>query len=285
MDASNKKEVKLVPVVVRYFQPESGIQVKLLEFKSVLGETAVILTNHLVEVLKKNNLEDKVVAFCGDNCNTNFGGVLRRGQNNVYALLKKELGRNIIGIGCGAHILHNTIQHDVDVLPIEIEALVVKIYKYFHIYTVRVSQLKEFCDFAEIEYKKLLQHGNTRFLSLLPAIERILQMYEGLKAYFSSMEMCPILIKNFFEDERSEMYMWFVHGQLSLFNKTVLSMEKDKSSATDVASALSNLKTMLEERRDNNFVPMGAKKLMRSYVEKGGNEDTIMEDFRKFYER
>lgn len=211
--------------------------------------------------------------------------MLRRGQNNVYALLKKELGRNIIGIGCGAHIVHNTIQHAVDVLPIEIEALVVKIYKYFHIYTVRVSQLKEFCDFAEIEYKKLLQHGNTRFLSLLPAIERILQMYEGLKAYFSSMEMCPILIKNFFEDERGEMYMWFVHGQLSLFNKTVLSMEKDKSSATDVASALSNLKTMLEERRDNNFVPMGAKKLMRSYVEKGGNEDTIMEDFRKFYER
>jgi hypothetical protein len=78
------------------------------------------------------------------------------------------------------HIVHNCIQTATDVLPIEVEALVVKIYKYFHIYTVHVTQLKEFCEFVDLEYKKVLQHGNTRFLSLLPAIERILQIYEGL---------------------------------------------------------------------------------------------------------
>ena len=40
IDASNMKEVKLVSIVVRYFLPESGVKVKLLEFKSVPGETA-----------------------------------------------------------------------------------------------------------------------------------------------------------------------------------------------------------------------------------------------------
>ena len=40
IDASNRKEIKLVPVVVRYFVPDIGVKVKLLEFKSLPGETA-----------------------------------------------------------------------------------------------------------------------------------------------------------------------------------------------------------------------------------------------------
>ena len=72
-----------------------------------------------------------------------------------------ELGRNIVGVGCGAHIVHNCIQTAVDVLPIEVESLVVKIYKYFHIYTVHVTQLEEFCKFVKIDYKRVLQHRNT----------------------------------------------------------------------------------------------------------------------------
>ena len=45
INASNMKEVKLVPIVVRYFLPESGVKVKLLEFRLVPGETAEILVN------------------------------------------------------------------------------------------------------------------------------------------------------------------------------------------------------------------------------------------------
>jgi hypothetical protein len=59
-----------------------------------------------------------------------------------------------VGVGCGAHIVHSSLQTAVDALPIEVEALVVKIYKYFHIYTVHVTQLKEFCEFVYLEYKK-----------------------------------------------------------------------------------------------------------------------------------
>jgi hypothetical protein len=59
MDASNKKDIKIVSVIIRYFQPEFGIKVKLLEFKSVPGETAEILTNHIMTVLKEHNLDKK----------------------------------------------------------------------------------------------------------------------------------------------------------------------------------------------------------------------------------
>ena len=53
---------------------------------------------------------------------------------------------------------------------------------------VRVKELKQFCDFVDIEYQRILQHGNTRFLSLLSALQRILEMFERLRSYFNSQE-------------------------------------------------------------------------------------------------
>jgi hypothetical protein len=108
---------------------------------------------------------------------------------------------------------------------------------------VIVTQLKEFCEFVDLQYKKVLQHGNTRFLSLLPAIDCILQIYEGLKSYFCSQEHCPVMIKKFFDNNCGEMYLWFVHGQLNLLNKTILAMEKTKASATDIVIELEKLKS------------------------------------------
>ena len=58
IDASNMKEVKLLPIVVRYFLPESGVKVKLLEFKSVPGGTAEILSEYLLSVLDQTKLKD-----------------------------------------------------------------------------------------------------------------------------------------------------------------------------------------------------------------------------------
>ena len=45
IDAVYIKKVKLVPIVVRYILPESGVKIKLREFKSVPEETAEILNS------------------------------------------------------------------------------------------------------------------------------------------------------------------------------------------------------------------------------------------------
>ena len=103
-----------------------------------------ILSNYLVSVLEQNELKEKVVGFCADNCNTNFGGVKRKGKNNVFFKVIEKIERDLTGIGCAAHIVHNCLQHAVDTLPVCVDSLVVKIYKYFHIYTVRVTELKIF---------------------------------------------------------------------------------------------------------------------------------------------
>ena len=149
IDASNMKEVKLVPILVRYFLPESGVEVKLLEFQSVPGYTAEILSTHLFLVLDQTKLKDKLIALCADNCITNFGGIKRRGQNNVFYKVKGNVKRDLVGIGCTIHIVHTCFQHAVDTLPVCVGSLV-KICKFFHVYTVRIFEVEEFCDFAEL---------------------------------------------------------------------------------------------------------------------------------------
>lgn len=68
-------------------------------------------------------------------------------------------------------------------LPIDLDSLILKIYNFFSIYTIRTESLKEFCDFVCIEYRSLLYHSKTRWLSLYPAINRILQMFPALKSF------------------------------------------------------------------------------------------------------
>lgn len=47
----------------------------------------------------------------------------------------------------------------------------------------------------------MLFHSKTHWLPLFPAVQRILEMYTGLKSYFLSMEKSPNVLKKFFEDD------------------------------------------------------------------------------------
>jgi hypothetical protein len=87
VDTSHHNSLTLVPVLVRYFIPRKGVQTKVIEFHNLKGETVDVLTTYIMDVLEKYKLSNKINAFCGDNCNTNFGGAARKGTNNVFAKL------------------------------------------------------------------------------------------------------------------------------------------------------------------------------------------------------
>ena len=138
-----------------------------------------MISELLLETLKSFELKDKCIGFGAD-----FGGVNQWPGENIFTKLIDSLGRDIVGIGCGAHISNNSIHHAMDFLAVDIDSIMFKIYKHFHIYTVRVESLKEFCDSLNVDFKNLLNHSKTRWLSLFPVIERVLKMYEPLKFYF-----------------------------------------------------------------------------------------------------
>ena len=157
-DASNHKDTKIFPTLVRYFHCEKGVRVKILDIVDLPGETAEIITCNLMRVIEQHSLMNTLSSYCADNTNTNFGGANRQGRENVFFKLKENVNKNIVGVGCAAHIVH-------------------KIYSHFYIYTVRTAELKIFCDEVEVMYKKMLGYYKTRWLALLPAVERVLRMF------------------------------------------------------------------------------------------------------------
>jgi hypothetical protein len=80
-------------LLVRLFDPLYGIQIKILNVESQPDETSDVIINYIVKTIDDNNIRNKVAAFCGDNTNCNFGGVSRRGTNNVFHKLQGKLGK------------------------------------------------------------------------------------------------------------------------------------------------------------------------------------------------
>lgn len=259
-DASNRKADKMLPVMVRGFDEEKGVVVHKLAVKFIANEKSETIENVLLDTGKDWKISDKIVAFAADNCNTNFGGPERRGENNVFYRLKQALGRDIVGSGCVSHIIHNASDCGCLQLPIDIEALVVKIYKHFNLYTVRVETLKKFCADADVTYSKLVNHSGTRFLSLHPATKMIIEMFEPLRNYFENLNNCPATIQRFFEDEELALFwLHFLDSQLELNNDYVLRSETKKGASFEISALVSELHIRVKTRKENMFIPFKAR--------------------------
>ena len=87
--------------------------------------------------------------------------------SNFYAHLKDsiETSEKLIGVGCPAHIIHNTIQHGSHALADNLEVIVMKVLNHFSIYKVRVSNLKPFCQYVDVRFKNRLSHSLPVFAS------------------------------------------------------------------------------------------------------------------------
>ena len=70
--------------MVRCFDEEKGVLVFKLAVKIIPNETSETIGNELVGTGMDWKVIDKVIALAADNCVTNFGGVNRNGENNVF---------------------------------------------------------------------------------------------------------------------------------------------------------------------------------------------------------
>jgi hypothetical protein len=114
--------------------------------------------------------------------------------------------------------------------------------------------MKYFSDFAGNNYAKLLEHENTRFLSLGPSIFRILSMLDGLRSDFLFQEKCPVMLRKLFEDPCLNLWLSFARDQVSTFQIYISLIERDNISATEVAMNIENLVNNLESGKSEVFV-------------------------------
>ena len=257
-DASNKGNRKMFPFAVQYFTPESGVTNKMLDFIENPDESAAGIVALLEQSLDKFGLSlDQVTAFSADNTNVNYGI-----HNSVYTNLKKKHNDLLRG-NCHAHIMHNTVKHALDKLTVDVENVVLKVYGHFSVSAKRRESLKEFCEFCDVEFQEILRHVTTRWLSLNPAIHRLMQTWTALKSYFISLgDECPkqlqALLKlsedsNEEDGDIVEVYLLFCNNILSLFEEVVKKLESDATTCVELYSIMDSFKQKLTQRRDDQF--------------------------------
>lgn len=92
--------------------------------------------------------------------------------------------------GCPCHILHNAAQKAGDSFTeccsFDVEELVIDLYYWFYKSTKRKNGLQSYCEFCNQEYRAIVKHVSTRWLSLEIAVQRCLKQFPSLTSYFRS---------------------------------------------------------------------------------------------------
>ncbi|KAL0153821.1 hypothetical protein M9458_050937 [Cirrhinus mrigala] len=258
IDASNKGNRKMFPLAVQYFRPEMGICNKMLDFGENADESAAGIIGFIEQSLDKFGLSlSQVTAYSADNTNVNYGI-----HNSVFTNLKKKQ-KDLLQGNCHAHIVHNTVKHALDQLTVDVENVVLKVYGHFSTSAKRRESLKDFCQFCDVEFHEILRHVSTRWLSLNPAISRLLQTWTALRSYFISLgEECPRQIRSLLklseasteeDPDDVEVYLLFCNNILSLFEEVVKKLESDSTTCVEIYSIMSTFKQKLTQRRDDQF--------------------------------
>eukprot|EP00079_Xenopus_tropicalis_P010275 XP_002934983.2 PREDICTED: uncharacterized protein LOC100492546 isoform X1 [Xenopus tropicalis] len=276
-DASNSGQVKRYPVLLRYVIIDTKpmgdckvqIKTKLVDCFETDGETTETLSEDVLQVIRKVLVEDKIVGMSADNMNSDFGGLKRKGTNNVVNRIRESLKRNVIAIGCITHIVHNCAQCSVDMIPLDIQGMVTKIFGFFHVFSVRAECLKEFCEFTSQQWKEIQSYSNVRCLSLLPFLGKVLQHYAALKSFFLAEEKCPVVLKKWFSDPSTLLWLEFANSSLCLFQETVNKVENQEGTAIESSVIMNDLIQKITVRRNENFIPPKVKTILSSMEEHG----------------
>jgi len=92
---------------------------------------------------------------------------------------------------------------------------------------------------------------------------RLIEMFVPLKSFFLSQEHPPTIIKQFFENELSEIYIWYLHSLLfSVFHTHIQAVERASNSVVEVLTSLVSVQKLPEERKNQNFLSLKVKELL-----------------------
>jgi hypothetical protein len=96
---------------------------------------------------------------------------------------KSKLNPNILCANCLAHILHSCTKQAGDKLRIDIESLAVKKFNHFSS-SKHTEELKTIFEFCGDDYKNLLCHVGTRWLTYCSAVKRFAKCWAAVTSYF-----------------------------------------------------------------------------------------------------
>lgn len=277
-DASNHKEIKMFPIVIRYFLPNEGVKIRLIELSSLPGETGKQIYDMLHAAWMKWNVRGKTISFCADNAPANFGHIGTNGELNVFTRMQREFNNNLIGIGCLAHILHNTPRNACSSnIPYDFNQILSLIYKQFKSSTKQTEQLKTFCEQMDVEYKKVKSCVNTRFVAKKSSINAVLRVLDPLQAYVKSIptKTVPMVLRKFFADPLHKFYLVLVRDLCELFEDAILKIEGNEICGNEAVKIIQDLQRKLQKQVDAKYISIEAEQALDDAYEIDSDVDKV----------
>ena len=159
------------------------------------------------------------------------------GRDNGLHRKFEAKNSSVYTFGCPCHIIHNTANHAArafaGVTGFSVSDFLVDIFYFFDNSTKRQALLKEYCEFCDQDYRKILKFGATRWLSKEVCINRVLKQYPSLRSYFASqpeLRSDPRLaqLQAYFADPLTEVYLLFLQSILPLFTSLNKVLQSDE---------------------------------------------------------
>jgi len=288
IDASNKGNIKLFPLALQYFSIDYGIENFVLDFYEDFNESSAAIYDNIIRILRLNDLKiENISGFCADNASVNYGI-----HKSVFQNLKYE-NDLILKANCNCHVIHNAAKFGLFKLSLDIENLVIKIYNHFSTSAVKSNALKSCFEYTENEYKTILRHVPTRWLSLFKAVDRLIVNLEGVKSYFLGVgeENCPQIITEFIwgqcenasEITFFELLLHFTHQYMKLFHECILKLEMKSTNATHLYNIMNDLRIKLKNRLNHQFYGSKVIEMLKkvTHIEKKKFEKEALNAYRR----
>lgn len=256
----------MLAILVRFTSPTIGVVIRVLDVIGIVGETAEKLSKEIWGTIEEYGLKEKLIALCADNASSSFGGATRGGHNNVLQRISEKCDKRIYGIGCLCHIVNNSISTNNLSLfdPINIPSMLKLIYAFFNRQTVRINAFEEMCknnfdehgDLDRIIPKLMPSYSATRWLSLCPALQVLIEMFPMYKRYFTRFDSPEPKdtenvrkLKEFFNDEKSFIYSLILYEISHSFHQTVKKLETSKNNIVECLAHVHELLTTLNKEK------------------------------------
>ena len=227
IDESNKLQgTKYLHILVKFVDQDQLSQTTAFYKAVVVNEaTAENIVNAMKEAFVKDHISwDNVLQIMSDS-----PAVMRGRLNGVIARIKRTLAPNILDYGgCSLHHIHNAVSYGTDAFGEEIEEFAVDLFAFFKHRSGLQDEYKGVQVLLEAEEHKLLRFVSTRWLSLLPVVQRILEQWEVLKRFFGDLpnkhpEVCKQerakKIKQHLDSDETLLKLNFLSSVLPIFQQ------------------------------------------------------------------
>lgn len=260
---------KLLGIAIRYYSVEQKrIISTFFSLIHIEDGTAESIISAIKKILNDTKLQlIKMQGIGTDNASTMVGV-----NSGVYARLKKDIPHLIL-IPCVCHSLQLAISKATEnTLPRNIEFLIKETYNWFANSSIRqlnYAQIYKLLNDGQ-EPLKILRVADTRWISIEPAVKRILDQWTELNAHFEISRLSDNcytteLLYSMYCDKKNFIYLSFLYPILSLVQKTNKNFE---SKVTDPTKLLSDIKRLYSTVANKILLPTARIDIYEQDIEK-----------------